>query len=424
MSTDVAIAAPARRWLDEAVFLVFLLLAFIGLTPFHAPDPLIEQLGAVAKTGAGDTLRQVAYLLAFAGIVFVAFRRRGASAFSSLPLALLGLLLWCIVSALWSPEPGVTIRRAGLAVVLVVSAMMSVETLGTEKAMRLWRWVLLAVLIINIASAKLVANAVHPPGEADPALVGNWRGVYVHKNIAGAVGAVTALIFLFTPRENWRQRLGDFAVVGLALFFTVMTRSKSSLGLLVIAILAGAVYRIAWRREIDRTIALVGLGLVLVAGTVFVASDQSLFARLFSDPQQFTGRTQIWNAEIAYIRDHILFGSGFGTFAGTGNVSPLARYVSGWVATDAANGHNGFLQLLVTVGGIGFILAMVALVVMPVFQFWRRDHLRQKAVLFAVFVFLVLHNLMETDFLEGDGVAWVSYLLMLAMLGNLKRDEA
>ena len=415
---------PPRRWIDEAVFLVFLLLAFIGLTPFHAPDPLIEQLGAAAKTGAGDTMRQIAYLAAFAAIVLVAIRRHGAKALSSLPLVLLGLLLWCVASTLWSPDPAVTVRRAGLAIVLVVSAMMSVETLGAEKAMKLWRWVLFAVLLINLASVKLVANAVHPAGEADPALVGNWRGVYVHKNIAGAVGAITALIFLFTPRAQWRQKLYDLAVVALALFFTVMTRSKSSLGLLVIATLAGAVYRVAWRREIDRVIALVGLGLVLVAGSVFVASDQGLFTRLFSDPQQFTGRTQIWNAEVAFIRDHLLFGSGFGTFAGTGGVSPLARYVSGWVSTDAANGHNGYLQLLVTVGGIGFLLAMVALVLVPVVQFWRREALAQKTVLFAVFVFLVLHNLMETDFLEGDGVAWVAYLLMLAMLGNLKRGEA
>lgn len=424
MSTDVSIAVQGRRWIDEAVFLVFLLLAFIGLTPFHAPDPLIEQLGAAAKTSAGDAMRQMAYIVAFAGIVFVAIRRRGTRVFSSLPLILLGLLAWCVVSALWSPEPAVTIRRAGLAIVLVISAMLSVETLGAERAMRLWRWVLFAVLLINIASAKLVANAVHPPGEADPALVGNWRGVYVHKNIAGAVGAMTALIFLFTPRSKWLHKLGDLAVVVLALFFTAMTHSKSSLGLLVIALLAGATYRIAWRREIDRVIALVALGLVLIAAIVFFSADQSLLNRLFSDPQQFTGRTQIWSAQIAYIRDHLLFGSGFGTFAGTGGVSPLARYVSGWVSSDVANGHNGFLQLLVTVGGIGFVLAMLALIVMPALQFWHRGALAEKSVLFALFVFLVLHNLMETDFLEGDGVAWVAYLLMLAMLGNLKRGEA
>ena len=36
---------------------------------------------------------------------------------------------------------------------------------------------------------------------------------------------------------------------------------------------------------------------------------------------------------------------------------------------------------------------------------------------FALFVFLVLHNLLESDFLEGDAPAWVAFLLVLAALG-------
>lgn len=412
--------APARSWIDEAVFVVFLLLVFVGISPFKAPDPLIVQLGAAAPSGAGDSLRQVAYLMAFAAIAITAIRRQGSTAAASLPLLMLGLLLWCIASALWSPEPGVTIRRAGLTVVLVISAMLSVTTLGTEKSLKLLAGVLLAVLIVNIVSVKFVANAVHQAGELDPALVGNWRGVYPHKNIAGSVGAMTALLFLFLPRQKPLAKLADLIVVALAVFFTVMTRSKSSLGLLAVAAVAGGVYSLAWRREIDRTIALVATGLVVVVVGAALVADQGALARLLSDPREFTGRTQIWSAEIAYIRDHPLFGSGFGTFAGTGGVSPLHNYISGWV-TDAANGHNGYLQLLVTVGGIGFVLAMAALIVQPAVAFWRRDAVPTKAVLFSLFVFLVLHNLMETDFLEGDGVTWVTYLLMLAMLVDLRR---
>ena len=38
------------------------------------------------------------------------------------------------------------------------------------------------------------------------------------------------------------------------------------------------------------------------------------------------------------------------------------------------------------------------------------------AMLFAIFVFIVLHNFLESDFLEGDSPAWMSFLLMLAFL--------
>lgn len=410
-----------RHRIDEAVILAFLVLAFVGVTPFHPPPP--ELLGSVDKSGAGDSLRQVFYLLAFSAIAWRSYVRFGLQAVSAFPLALLVLLAWCMATALWSPEPDVSIRRSGLAVVLVVSAMLSVNNVGSERALTLWRWVLLAILIVNIVSIKFVPTAVHLPGEADPALVGNWRGMYGHKNIAGAVGAVTALMFLFSPSQKWPHKLFDLGVVALAIFFTIMTRSKTSLGLLVVAGFAGVVYRIAWRREIDRVIAAVLL-LIMIVGlaTMFVA-DQRMIARQFDDPQQFTGRTEIWQAEADYIRDHPLLGAGFGTFADTGKQSPLAHYIRGWV-TNASHGHNGYLQLMVTTGGIGFVLGMIALVAMPLIQFWRRGNIELKSLLFAIFVFLLLHNLMETDFLEGDGVAWGAYLLMMAMLDKLERERA
>ncbi len=76
-----------------------------------------------------------------------------------------------------------------------------------------------------------------------------------------------------------------------------------------------------------------------------------------------------------------------------------------------------------TTGGICFALAVISLIVLPGIDFWRRGDTAIKALLFSLFIFLLLHNLMETDFLEGDGVTWVAYLLMLAMLGNLRRAE-
>ena len=409
-----------RRWIGEALFVVLLLLAFIGVTPFKS-EPLASQVGVVAQTGAGDSLRQICYLAVFAMLIFTAARQRGAESIKALPLVLLGLLLWCVASALWSLEPMVTIRRAGLATVLVISAFLSVETVGRDRSLVLWRWVLLAVLVINLVSVKFVPAAVHQFGELDPQLVGNWRGVYGHKNIAGSVAAMTALLFLFTPGRRFWAKLFDLAVVGLSVVFLIGTHSKSSLGLLAVAIVAGIAYRIVWRKELDRTIALVALGLLVVAGTVFVLADQAAIARLLEDPTQFTGRTEIWNAEIAHIRDHPILGSGFGTFAGTGKDSPLAAYIGGWVI-GASNGHNGYLQLLVTVGGVGFVLAMIALLAVPTVSFWQRDDIGVKALLFSLFVFFVLHNLMETDFLEGDGVTWVGFLLMLAMLR--RRDGA
>ena len=430
VNEGLAIAANRARqasWIDEAVLLAFLLLAFVGLSPFAPPPPAVAAFGEVGTTGAGDLARQLCYLAVFAAIVIGAVRTFGTAAFSFVPILLVLLLAWCLLSTVWSGEPGVTLRRGGLAVVLVISAMLSVETVGTERTLVLWRWVLAAVLVVNIASIHFIPQAVHLAGETDANLVGDWRGLYGHKNIAGSVGAMTAIIFLFTPRAtpSMLRKLLDVAIAIAAVGFTVMTRSKSSLGLLAIALVLGIVYRIAWKKDLDRIIVVVMGVMLAVVIAAFVIADQATVVRLFADPQEFTGRTEIWAAEIAYIRDHALFGAGFGTFSDTGGLSPLHNYIgNSWVG-EASHGHNGYLQLFMTVGVMGFLLAFAGLVVAPALAFWKRGgEVEMKALLFALFVFLLLHNVMETDFLEGDGVTWVAYLLMLAMLGDLSRRES
>ena len=89
-----------------------------------------------------------------------------------------------------------------------------------------------------------------------------------------------------------------------------------------------------------------------------------------------------------------------------------------WVQGEA-HGHNAYLQLAVTIGGIGFVLAMIAFVVRPLPQFRRIEDPAEiwfYAPLFAMFVFIALHNLVESDYLEDGGPAWVAFVLVLAAL--------
>lgn len=426
-ATDAGLFAPqthARTGdrFAEGSYFVFLLLIFIGLQPFAVRDTAALAGGPSALAGAGDTFRQIAFLGAFALIVVSAFGRAGAQAFKAVPLTLVALLLWCMVSAAWATEPDVSFRRAVLAVVIALSAMIGASAAGPERALVLLRSVLAGVLIVNLVSIAFVPQAVHLAGEADPGLVGDWRGLYFHKNIAGSVTAISAIVFLFSFLES--KRLSEFLLFAGAVFFAIMTRSKSSIGLLPLALALGLIYRAAWKQGIDRSIAGISLALLVVIGLAVAVLDWNTIARVFEDPTQFTGRTAIWQGEIAYIGDHPLLGSGFGTFADTGALSPLHDYVgAAWVQNEA-HGHNAYLQLFVTIGGIGFALAMLALVFSPLRQFLG-DHgarLGVVSLLFAIFVFMIPHEALESDFLEGDSPAWVAFLIALSALRGLRAD--
>jgi O-antigen ligase len=403
-------------WVAEAGFVALLLLVFVGLSPFEVRDATT----LVAGTGAGNIARQISYLAVFAVILASALDRRGLASATAVPVSLVVLLIWCLLSASWAGQPAIAVRRAGLEFVVVLSTMLSIGTVGPERALRLWRYVLAGVLIVNWISIAVVPQAVHLAGEADPSLVGDWRGLYFHKNIAGAVTAISAMVFLYYA-VSMRSRI-DAALFVAALGFLVMTGSKSSMGFLPAALLLGAVYRWGWRRDLDRLIVTLTAGFAIVVVTAFAATHADQIARLLQNPAEFTGRTAIWQAELDFVRDHTWLGAGYGTFADTGGNSPLFHYIDAkWIAT-VSHGHNGYLQLMVTIGVIGFALAMLALVVMPLAGFWPRDpdNLPLKALLFAIFVFVVLHNLLESDYLESDGPTWVAFLIMIAMMRTMR----
>jgi exopolysaccharide production protein ExoQ len=408
-------------WIAEAGYLALLLLIFVSLSPFAIRDPVALAAGESGFSSAGDIVRQLAFLGTFVVIAFSAWRQEGSFVLRSVSPLLMALLAWCLLSASWATEPDVSFRRGVLASVIVVSAMMSVSAIGPARALVLLRYVLAGVLIVNWLSIPLVPQAVHLAGETDPGLVGDWRGLYFHKNIAGSVSAVTAILFFFSMLST--RRIIDLLLFLAAVAFTFKTHSKSSLGLLPVALALGLIYRFAWQRGIDRFIVGIGAALVAIVVVAVGATYWSAISHILEDPTQFTGRAAIWQGEFAFIRDHPLLGSGYGTFADTGALSPLHNYVGDAWVQNVSHGHNAYLQLLVTIGGVGFALSILVLVVMPLWAFLRDDgsQIEFKALLFAIFAFVVLHNALESDFLEGDSAIWLTFLLVLAILRNLHK---
>jgi O-antigen ligase len=417
-------ADASRMSWQSVILLALLILVFVGVQPFEERMPATDLItGPYQTTGGGDAVRQVFYLFVFVSAVTFAFLKRGFGLVTIVPPMLLAFLAWCLLSVFWAQAQDVALRRGILAIVLTFSVMLMVDTLGVERSLSTLRTVLIGVLIVNWISVFTVHQAIHLPGEEDADLVGDWRGLYFHKNIAGGVCAISAMVFIFQAFRSkpWMNIALALGAIG----FLIMTRSKSSLGLLPLAVLIGLVYRVAWRRNLDRLIfaTVTALG-ALALITVIIGSLGSIEQAL-NDPSGFTGRGAIWAAELAFIRDHPFLGYGFGTFADSGSLSPLHNYVAGTWVEFVAHGHNGYLQLLVTVGSIGFVLAVIGLIIVPGVQFWRRDDadLNLKAMLLAIFAFIVMHNMMESDFFENDSPVWVTFLMMLAMLGRLNRES-
>jgi O-antigen ligase len=287
--------------------------------------------------------------------------------------------------------------------------------LGAERAFERLRLVLVVVLAMNWLAMPFIPTAMHQVGEIDPRLIGNWRGLYDQKNVAGAVCALTVLLFLFPGRRA--RRRSDWLVIAAALGFLYFTDSKTSMALLPVAAAFAYAYRAGWKNGLDR--AVLAMTALVAAGCIatVLALNTELIARYMSDPDAFTGRTEIWQADLAYLKDHFFLGAGYDSVFSTGLQSPLLPYLHGrnWVA-QVSNSHNGYLDIFLNVGAIGLGLALIALLALPFRRFWPLNFDRARIGYFAVFVFIVFHNFTEADFLAADGVLWLAFLMVLGAI--------
>jgi hypothetical protein len=73
-------AGATQDWLADVGFLAFLLMIFVGLSPFALRDPATLALGESRFGASGNAMREIAYMSAFGLVGLAAFRRQGFQA--------------------------------------------------------------------------------------------------------------------------------------------------------------------------------------------------------------------------------------------------------------------------------------------------------------------------------------------------------
>jgi exopolysaccharide production protein ExoQ len=375
-------------------------------------------------SGEGDPFRQVIFIVSFIIVVGLAFILRGQAILRAFPIPLVIVLLWCLLSVTWAIAPGIALRRSMLTIILIASVLAGVETLGPQRTLQSLKFVLATVLIVSCISIFIIPQAVHLPDELESELAGNWRGLHHHKNVAGPISALTALLFFHSALATRRWR--DWLLFIAAVVFMIGAQSKTAIGFFGVSFVISVVYRFMSRSKGGARLFRFIFIALLVMSTVAWLAAYDVIAELMSDPTSLTGRVAIWQTAFDYLQDHWLLGAGFGSFWQVGEVSPaLAVASQKWIQLTP-HSHNGYIEILVTTGVFGLLLAVIAFVVIPIKQVLDLGHRNNefKPLLLALFCFIIFSNLLETVFLNRDSPEWMMFLIALAIMHRLDREKA
>jgi exopolysaccharide production protein ExoQ len=410
--------------LFEKAFIVFALLYFVGaftiiLQPDkHADDDIpadnstVALLHMTAKSDTDPTERNPLELAVELIIYLTTMVLIGRNLRSYLDLALqhrllLALLFFAMSSALWSSDPGFTLRRS---LVLIAST-----SLGVYVGMRYTMREILHLLCITGAIAAVASYFVvvtHPEyGVASGVNANAWQGIFGQKNPLGRFMSLETLVFILLASHEkklrWLYALGALMCAGL------LAMARDVTAYLMLPALLGLipVFQYARKHSVAWMVSVLSFAGATLAGFVWliVLSPERILAA-FGKDASFSGRTDIWSMVWQKIMQHPLLGHGYSAFW------------LGWKGQDSADiwlalhwpvphSHNGFLDLLAELGFVGFLLFLAGYV-----AYVRKalDCARASRSLLGLFPllycsFMILFNFSESSILKQENLYWVLY---------------
>jgi exopolysaccharide production protein ExoQ len=377
--------------------------------------------GATDVTGEIPESTLLRYLwlpfYAIVGLGLVAAGKDAWRALASAPLLIL-LAILAMTSSLWSLDPDLSFRR-GIAV-------LATTLLGVYLAAR-FDWLaalrLVAFVWLTLMVASLIAGVLFPGfGRMQEIHPGAWSGGWWEKNQLGGHAARSAFLFAFLAwRDRGLRRTWIIATLTAAALAVLSTSATALLGV----VLGFGVLASAWWMVKGRTWSLVlvwiGLSVVGIAALIYAVAPGMLLGLIGREPT-LTGRTDIWVELVVAISEKPVFGHGYLAFWAPDSEP---RY---WLAKaldwNAPSGHNGWLDLAISLGLIGIIVYAIDAATAAVRA--ARLAVASPAGVFAIgfLAQFMLFAMSESIILAQNSILWAMYVFVSCKLAMEARKTA
>jgi len=339
------------------------------------------------------------------------------------PVFLLPLL--ALLSALWAPDPMLTLRRALAFSGTIIFGLSLATAFDVRDCLRVvLRALALAVVLSVIWALVFPRYGVHQTTDAvGIAEAGAWRGIFNGKNALGGLIAGPAFAFLLVygrhAFETWTLR-----GLALAASLACLLMARSGAGYIVAGILAimGSFLSLAAAQPIKVRISMLALAAGVALIPVAFGEDLAgMVLELLNRDASLSGRTTIWTYVLQLMEGHWTLGYGYYS----GFVLLGAKMDEANPGLNFGSTHSGYLDLLVSFGvvgvcvGVGYLL-WLSVIAFGKFMSWKTA-IANPAITFSlcVIAFAALNNIVESTILAPNCI--VPMLLSISA-GMLSRE--
>jgi exopolysaccharide production protein ExoQ len=356
-------------------------------------------------SGGGDTLdgdpRAQAFLAAcyLAVVVVAVAHSRWTAWVARRNPAIVALLVVACLSPFWAEMPDLVARRAVAVAGTTLFGVVVAIRLTFAEQLKLFRWATRTAALMCLAVLIVAPGAAIAVGAEG----GSVRGIFNHKNHLGATMALGFLMEWFLPETNRRAKL--LKGFSLVVYSVLLVASNSMTSIVAFAATFVVVYSFKFlysRFKVPLPMLLVILVLCIGAAMGIQSSATELLGR----SSDLTGRTELWTFTLNMIATHPWLGFGLSGF--WMGASPESLNVQAQLGWRPIYSHNGYLEILLSLGLVGLLLLLVVLGtgIKRVLLRAHGNESIQDMWPIAFFTFFLVHNLAECTILLQNCLEW------------------
>jgi len=399
----------------NAMVCLILLWMWYMVNGFRLPTTPI----VLSDSDAGSGIRQLIFggsgCFAFAMMFFT----KSISRTIALRFEYFAIIALLLVSALWSEQTTLSLKRGIIFVFGAITLMVLVQA-ASKPVLTMFRIVVYGcgsfALLSVLFSILLPSNCTTNPGR------GGLAGIAVHPNTLGPFLSIGFLISLgfqaVEPRERMLVR-GFQAVTFAAL---LMTQSMTSLVTTIVGI--GCYVFLAanhYRQGLLQLLCVAAVSFVLLVG---IDTLKGSFFESVGRDESFSGRDELWRTIAFEVGKEPLLGHGYGAFWTEGKGREL---VQTW---NPRQSHHAYLDILLDLGLLGLVM-VILLFPLRLALLWirlpvaktKRGRTAMAAMYAAVFAYLGIYAFGQSYLLRFDSFPFFVTFWITLLVTNLDENR-
>jgi exopolysaccharide production protein ExoQ len=310
--------------------------------------------------------------------------------------SLVALVLFALLSSLWAEMPDLVLRKSiGLFGATLWGIALAVR-FSFQDHLRILSWIFRIIAVLSLACIVLLPSyGISKDGV--------WRGIFEYKNALGSMMGLSVLVEWQLPADSRISKIVKSLALLLSAVLLLFSDSITPTVVLIVALPLIEIYKFAaLRLRIPLYAIFLATSIAVIAGvTLLVANSDSVTSAL-GRSSNLSGRTEIWSLVLSAIAERPIAGYGYSGFwlGATPESAVINRVMGGLIMYS----HNGYLEILLTLGVIGLLLtlAFLGMGMKRALSFSEQRQSGTELWPLAFLLYFILHNLGECSILIQD----------------------